>query len=554
MRERRINYIIIILILVTFVVLLVPIVYFGFFAAEDTNTGAAETGEVAYSHKILQNTGTGFEVAWITDNPVQNPSVVYTTCSGDTTGIDSSTLSSSAQNVKESAGAGQPSNLHIFKLQNLSPGTKYCFQIRNLSENESGVSTLNSIVYDVTTLQSSTTELTTPNPLNGTLPSGLEESIVTAVLIERESGDIISNEIGSISDPNQGTWNLELTSFRDLDGNVISQSMLENSLYYISAFTLDPAQNFLNSELSQIIDTDIDTTELVALDAGSKDTTSDADRFASRGSVGNNDDDGGGGESETITPASNLESTEEVPNVSIEYGPEVVNIDPAGNTFTIIWETNIPTKSYVEYTINGQNKSNAFDPRSGRALIRELTTHYVEIIDTANQQASYQITLINNGIRTTTIEHERTGVASSPSSPRPATNVRFNQNGNYLDQILIAEFPDESTKVATVPNIKGLAQLDTTRIADVDDNSKVFDPNSASGEFKFSIIGGNITTSIDSEFSSLPSVIELESTPDDQTPVTVTYVNVADGEIIGNINPILGGEGVEEIEIIIEEQ
>lgn len=551
MRENLNNKTITILFFVFIILILIPIIFIGVKFITDFRSGATLGNDVTYSHKILNNVGDRFSVAWITETSVNNPGIRYGVCSSSTN-VDPSTLSLSGVNDVDVGGGS--SNVHMFSAIGLQPDTKYCFQITNLEE-ENGASSLNSIVYEITTLPKVNENLSTPSFLIGEVPSTDINSIVTVVMLERGSGRIISNEIGAPSS-STGTWSIPINSFRTSSGEEITNSILDNSLYFISSFKMDQAEQFLEASSSKIIETTQDLEEIITLTDQDKETVADASKYTSNGEPIDS-------EFPSVTPTQ--ETSAELPTepspiqptnpqqagnqpVEIITDPEIVNADPAGNTFAVIWETNIPTESYIEYSINGTEAGTAYDPRSGRVFLRKLRTHYFEIIDTINQQAEYKITIVNNGIRTTTITHTRKGVSSFPSSPKPALNLSLEKNGNFIDQIIIAHFEGESSKIATYPNVNGTSQLDVTKFAKLSDPTSSFDPDTADVPISFSMLGGEITESIDTEYKNISTIIEVPSQPKDTSGFEIKFIEIND-----STDPIIiGGEGIESGEIVIE--
>lgn len=520
--------------MITFAVIFVLLSYLGFRYVQELSSEAT-TGQ-AKAHKVFQDIGTSFDVAWINSTP-SSGELLYKPCP-----FNEGEQGNDGTNVR---GGDYEGVTQMFQASGVNPGTKYCYKIRFDNNKVSSV-------YEYTTLPSQSTGSTpdTPTPIFGSVNSDFSEKLISLTLIKKISGEVVSKPLGSpVSE--DASWSMTLTNLRDLEGNKININNLNEYLYFfeISDINNEPLA-------SEVVDTTASLDDEVALENTS--VVSPRTEAAKYGESTTRDDD------ENSTPPNN-QSPDPAPDpgggsnnndVSIIFGPEIVNHNPAGDTFGVLWETRLPTNSYVEYTVNGSETFTAFDPRAGNDVGRSLRTHYVEIKysrDEGDEADEFIITPVNNNVRAQSLQYTRS--ISDAQAPLPnSTPVNFSKEGNYIDQVLILEVPGQSTKIVAVPSNNGTSIIQWSNAALADDPSQSYDFRSDSN-ISIDLIGGDLKSQSSYSYGEMsdPSfALQIESEPKDDSGFSVKYINLVEGQVFNTTRPEFTGEGVDTLNLRIE--
>jgi hypothetical protein len=380
--------------------------------------------------------------------------------------------------------------------------------------------------------------------------------VIKAILIEKGSGNTVkASALGTVTAQN-GTWTLDAGNFRTDAGEKISS--LNNYLVQVEVFDKD------GKVVGRTISPDISNGQSVAIYAGVLD---DPVKVASAYTQPT--------EREPVVSPTPTPTTAGTPIPSTTASPTPTNttaakaavsnaqvVNKLDGSFTVIWETDIPTNSYITYTINGENKTSAFDKRSNERLSRSLRTHFVEVTDTTNPEGTkYDITLINNSVAWKDII-TYTKIAMNETPSIDSVKLSFDTTGNFIDQIVYASVPGQSTIIAATPNTAGTTSLDLTALRKSTDPETKY-PFDGSDKLTFTVLGGSLTNKTDLESKSATALrgsttpISVKSTPKDLTPFKIIYINIRDGEVIKKLNPDFFGEGFEpssDLQIQIEKQ
>jgi hypothetical protein len=511
--------------------LLVPVIYLGVKYSSQLRSNA-DTVIPAKNIQIFNVTANSFDIAWVTDAPTTGK-VQYGTTSGTAT-IDATDI----------RGASYNGTTHLINVRNLEPEKTYFYKV------VSG----KAYTSNTESIQTTKVVITEPVPVFGTAGAENADKIIRAYLLEKGSGQKASTIIGTVTSSN-GSWSLDAGNFRKTDGNRFES--LSN--YLIQLEGLDKDGNII----ARTVTADIGVKTALKLTSGSLD---DPIKIASTytGATTRNDatptpaPTSTTSTSPTPSPSTNITTT---PTVKPQTGIVVSNIDIVNiseGSFTLIWETDKPTNSYVTYTINGATPSKAFDKRSSEDIGRSLRTHFVEITDTTNPEGTkYEITLVNNEVPWSA-KQTFTKFRQKEVPRIDATTVSFNQTGNFIDQILIAEVPNKSTKIATVPGFNGKTVLDLSDLRSKSNISNSYDPASTD-VFAFTLFGGvleNAATLQSLTASQIRSqTLALTTSPKDTTPFVISYINIKDGATIKTATPSFSGEGFSpDSDLIIEIQ
>ncbi|MFW5720586.1 MAG: fibronectin type III domain-containing protein [Candidatus Dojkabacteria bacterium] len=504
-KNRKLFYILIFVALI----LLVPIAYFAFNYVRDLRSDAS-TEAPPKNIQIYNPLSNSFDVAWTTDIPATG-SVMY--------GANAENLTSEGFDIR---GAEYEGLSHVVVLRGLEPESTYYFKIISNGK-------------ETTAQEFKTSKVISTEPINlyGSTESSSADSLIRAFLIEKGSGKKVdATMLGSVILDN-GTWTMDAGNFRTGSGEKVSNF----ANYLLQVEIIDKDGVVIARELSPEIES---STEIVLETGKIADSTAEATKFVV---------------STTRVPATSPTGTNTTPAPTGTTAPtqtsitvsnvEIVNI--LDGTFAVVWETNVPTNSYVRYSINGGASSVAFDKRSNSKLARSLRTHFVEITDTTNPAGTkYEITLINNESPwKEKVSFEKVAVSEVPSID--SVPVSFKKSGNYIDQVLVAEVKDKSTKIAVTSDLQGNGVLELSSLRDIENPSEKYDVLD-SDVLEISFIGGTLKNIAKLESMTIDELREedavvLDATPKDTAPFQILYINIKNGEVIKELRPEFAGEG-----------
>ncbi len=523
-KNRKLFYI---LVFVT-LILLVPIGYFAFNYVRDIRSDAS-TEAPPKNVQIYNPLSNSFDLAWTTDVPATG-SVMY--------GASTGSLTSEGFDIR---GAEYEGLSHVVVLRGLEPESTYYFKIISNGKE--------STVQEFKTSKVVSTE---PVNLYGSTEPTNKDSLIRAFLIEKGSGKKVdATMLGSVILDN-GTWTMDAGNFRTGAGEKVSNY----ATYLLQVEIIDKDGVVIARELSP----EIESSAEIILETGKiADSTAEATKFVvstTRTPVEPSGTDATPAPTGTTAPTRTTSPSQ--PSVKVS-NIEIVNV--LDGTFAVVWETNVPTNSYVRYTINGGTSSVAFDKRSNSKLARSLRTHFVEITDTTNPAGTkYEITLINNETPwTEKVSFEKVAAAEVPSID--SVPVSFKKSGNYIDQVLVAEVKDKSTKIAVTSDLQGNGVLDLSSLRDIENPSEKYDVLD-SDVLEISFIGGTLKNDAELESMTIKELREkdsvvLDATPKDTAPFQILYINIKNGQVIKELQPEFAGEGFQPnstITIEIEKQ
>lgn len=471
-KRRKIFYSLIFIILL----LLVPVVYFGFKYVRDTRS-RADTIVPAKNVQVFNPVSNSFDIAWTTDI-ISSGKVMY--------GISQNNLPNEAQDIRGASYRGQS---HIITVRGLDPEKTYYYKIIS--------NTTESQVFNA-----STTKVVSTEPINiiGSAPTTSADKLVRAVLINKgDASSANSTTIGTAISSN-GSWTLDAGNFRTIDGNKFNSF----NNYLLQVEMIDSTGNVI----SRTVTANIGGTAVVALSAGKID---DPKRVAANSpttsptpSITPTDIPSvTPSPTDSLTPSALPTSTVSPSNPSniTVTNARIVNV--YDGTFSVVWETNIPTDSSVKYTIDGQNSSEAFDKRASANQSLQLRTHYVDITDTTSSAgAVYQITLVNNGIEwSQALTFNKVAITEAPAND--TVTLSFDTQGNnYLDQIFFASIPGKTSTIAAVPNTDGTSTIDLSQLRDVNDLKKKYNLQSTD-KLTFQVSGATLSNKTELESSTV---------------------------------------------------
>lgn len=521
----RTNKKLLVVLLVAIGVLAIPGLMFAFLYVRDLRSDAS-TEVPPRSIQIVNHVDNSVDIMWVTDIPATGK-VRYT-----------GSVNGEASDIR---GDGFKGHAHVVRLRGLDPKTTYTYKI--VSEGKE---------YHTGTVTTFDSVLTEPKSFAGTAKNGDQsaksDSLVKATLIEKGSGkQVNATSLGTVTADN-GTWTLDAGNFRTSTGEKIAS--FNNYLVQVELYEKD------GRVVGRTISPDVASGQTVALFVG---VLEDPVKVASAytGATVREPET----PTTTSTPIPTSTNSPPIPTIAKATVSNAQIVNKLDGTFAIVWETDIPTNSYVTYTINGSNKSSAFDKRSNEKLSRSLRTHFVEITDTTNPVGTkYEITLINNGEAwKETIRYEKITTNETPALD--SIKLNFEQKGNFMDQILLVNIPGKTTTIAATPSMLGTALLDLSALRQSSNASARYNLTAAD-TLSFTLLGGTLSnkSTLDAKkVSELRSANTntIQSTPKDLTPFKIIYINIEDGAVIKEFSPEFAGEGFKpssDLKIQIEKQ
>lgn len=500
--------------------LLIPLGYFGFQVVNDFRSGA-NTEFPPKNIQVFNQVSNAVDIAWNTDG-ISEGYVMY--------GPSEVDLTLEARDVR---GGDYTGLSHLVTIGGLEPNTTYYYKII------SGIA--ESAVQSFVTSKVVSSE---PVSLFGTADLSNADNIIRAFLIEKGSGsEASSTKLGTVVLDN-GSWTMDAGNLRTSSGDkvtsltnyllqieIVDKGNIVVSREIVADFTSERA---VALKLGQIDDPSTEAKKYTDATARVTPTSTSPDSTGGGGSVGGGNTGTGGGSSGGGNASSSI----------VASNLQIVNIQDGA--FAVLWETDIPTNSYVEYSINGSGTNKAFDIRSDESLSRSLRTHLVPIVDTTNAEGTpYQITLINNGQRhSQTLLWNKVNLAEVPSSD--FITVNYEQTGNYLDQVLLIDVPNQSTKVAVASSIPGKARVDLSGLRSISNPANKYEVTSST-RFNFTLLGGTLSNESELEAKTYSEVssggITIASAPKDQSNFEIYYINIVNGQIIYSLQPQFSGEG-----------
>lgn len=537
---QRPNKKIILIILFAMALVAIPGLIFSVKYVRDLRSGAS-TNIPPKSVVVLNSVGNSVDIAWVTDLPSVGK-VRFAKTGG---------LPIESVDVRGEAYSGLS---HLVKLRGLDPKTSYTYTVvsENTEFNSGTLVTLSSILTEPATILGTAK--------NGDL-SALKDRLIRGILIEKGSGnEVSSTTIGTVTADN-GSWTIDAGNFRTTAGEKIAS--FANYLLQVELIDKD------GRIIARVITANIGTINPIALITGMVDDPSKvAATFTlatervtptpTTASVAIVTD----GPTTTAKPVTTKSPTPTFVQVAAAKVSNAQIVNVLDGTFTIIWETDIPTNSYVKYTINGKNLSTAFDKRSNERSSRSLRSHFVEITDTTNSAgAKYDITLVNNSVEwKDKVAFQKINLDETPAID--SIKVQFDKAGNYIDQILLASIPNKTNSIAVTPNLLGTGILDLSSLRKMNNLSSKYSLASTD-TLTFTLLGGTLKNKSDLDVENINTLrttidpLIISTTPKDLVPFKIIYINIKDGEVIKEAAPIFSGEGFKpdsDLQIEIQKQ